>query len=130
MYYYCNRFCHCAYDCKKRIANQRNQRDNVTTESTNSMFLDCNPMHEPYRNVWLLDSAFSNNMTGNKNLVENLDQCVKTEVKLRTDKTMVVDGKGVVKILTKQGELKTISEVYYVPSLKHNLLSVGQLTLK
>ena len=46
------------------------------------------------------------------------------------DKTMEVDGKGVVNILTRQGESKTISEVYYVPSLKHNLLSVGQLTQK
>jgi len=35
-----------------------------------------------------------------------------------------VDGKGMVNILTKQGESKTISEVYYVPDLKHNLISV------
>ena len=67
-------------------------------------------------------------MTGNKNLVANLDAFVKTKVKLGTDKTMDVDGKGVVNIVTKQGEPNTISEVYYVPGLKHNLISVGQLT--
>jgi len=81
-------------------------------------------------NVWLLDSDCSNHMTGNKILVGNLDQSVKTEVKLGTDKTMDVDGKGVVKILTKQGEPKKILEVYYVPGLKHNLIRVGQLTHK
>ena len=69
-------------------------------------------------------------MTCNKNLVVNLDASVKTEVKLGTNKTVNVDGKGVVNIVTKQGEPKTISEVYYVPGLKHNLISVGQLTQK
>ena len=67
-------------------------------------------------------------MTDNKNLVTNLDASMKTEVKLGTDKTVDVDGKGVVNIVTKQGEPKTISEVYHVPRLKHNLISVGQLT--
>ena len=94
------------------------------------MSLDFHEMHEPSDNVCLLDNGCSNHMTGNKNLVTNLDQSVKTEVKLGTEKTMDVDGKGVVNILTKQGELNTISEVYYVPSLKHNLLCVGQLTQK
>lgn len=64
-------------------------------------------------------------MTCNKDFVANFDQYVKTEVKLGTNKTVEVDGKGVVNILTKQGDSKTILEVYHVPSLKHNLLSVG-----
>ena len=85
-------------------------------------------MHEPSDKVWLLDNGCSNHMTGNKNLVANLDASVKKKVKFGTDKTMDVDGKGVVNIVTKKGEPKTISEVYYVPGLKHNLISVGQLT--
>ena len=80
--------------------------------------------------MWLLDRGCNNHTINNKNLVANLDQFVKTEVKLGTDKTVEVDGKGVVNILTKQGETKEISELYYVPILKHNLLSVGQLTQK
>ena len=88
-----------------------NQRANVTTESTSSMFLACHTMHEPSASVWLLDSGCSNHMLGNKNLVSNFDQSVKTEVKLGTDKNVDVDGKGVVNILTKQGESKTTSEV-------------------
>ena len=61
-------------------------------------------------------------------MIANLDKYVKRKVNFGTDKTVDVDGKGVVNILTKQGEPKTILEVYYVPSLKHNLISVGQLT--
>jgi len=94
------------------------------------MFLACNTMHAPSDKVWLLDNGCSNHMTGNKDLVANLDVTVQTEVKLGTDKTVAVDGKGVVNIVTNQGEPKTISEVYYVPGLKHNLISVGQLMQK
>ena len=75
-------------------------------------------------------SGCINHMIGNKNLVANLDQSVKTEVKLGANNTIDVDGKGVVNIVTKKGEPKTISEVYYVPSLKHNLISVSRLTQK
>jgi hypothetical protein len=32
-----------------------------------------------------------------------------------------------VSVLTKQDEVKNIYDVYYVPNLKHNLLSVGKL---
>ena len=39
-------------------------------------------------------------------------------------------GKGRVNILTKKGEKKYISDVYFVPGLKHNLMSVGQLMQK
>ncbi len=125
--YYCNKFGHYARDCRKKIADQGNLRANVTMKSINSMFLAFHTMHEPFASVWLLISGCSNHMTGNKDLVANFDQSMKTEVKLGTDKTVEVDGKGVVNILTKQGEPKTILEVYYVPSLKHNLISVGQL---
>ena len=63
-------------------------------------------MHAPSNKVWLLDSGCNNHMTGNKDLVANLDVSVQTKVKLGTNKTVVVDGKGVVNIVTKQGEPK------------------------
>ena len=39
-------------------------------------------------------------------------------------------GKGIVDILTKQGESKYIPNVYHVEGLKHNFLSIGQLIQK
>jgi len=125
--YYCNKFGHYARDCRKKVVDQGNERANVNTKSSNSMFLACHTVHEPYNSVWLLDNGCSNHMIGNKDSVANFDQSVKTKVNLGTNKTMEIDGNGVVNILTRQGEPKTISKVYYVPSLKHNLLS-GQLT--
>ena len=106
--YYCNKFGHYARDCRKKISKQGNQRANVSIENTNSMFLACNNMHESSNKVWLLDSGCSNHMTCNKNLVTNLDQFVTTEINSGTEKTVDVDGKGEINILTKNGGPKTI----------------------
>eukprot|EP00253_Pinus_taeda_P022060 PITA_22060 len=76
------------------------------------------------------DSGCSNHMTGNIALFSALDQSVKSQVTLGTDSKIYVMGKGEVKIFTKKGERKTIADVYYVPGMRCNLLSIGQLVHK
>jgi len=90
---YCNKFDHDACDFKKRITCQGKKRDNVSTKNNYSMFLSFHTMNGPYDNVCLLDSGCSCHMVGNKNLVTNLDESVKLEIKLGTKKSMDVDGK-------------------------------------
>ena len=46
------------------------------------------------------------------------------------DSKVFVMGKGRGNILTKKGEKKFVPDVYYAPSLKWNLLSIGQLVHK
>jgi hypothetical protein len=131
--YYCNKFGHYAHQCKKKKADQANHNANVTNTSEDKddmLFLTCHAAHESPKGLWLLDSGCSNHMTGDRGLIEDLDESVRTEVKVGTDEVVPVLGKGVVNILTKQGQQKTISDVYYAPGLKHNLLSIGQLTEK
>lgn len=43
---------------------------------------------------------------------------------------MKVIGKGNINFITKNGCVKIISNIFYVPDLKSNLLSVGQLLKK
>ena len=69
-------------------------------------------------------------MTRNRDLITNLDDSVNTEVKLGTCNVIKVMGKGIVNILTKQGQKRHIPNVYYSLGLKHNPISVGQLTEK
>lgn len=64
-------------------------------------------------------------MTGNIEMFPNLDQIMKSEVTSRIDSEVLVMGKGRVNILTKKREKKYISNVYFVPGLKHNLISIG-----
>ena len=46
------------------------------------------------------------------------------------DNKVEAKGKGNINILTKKGEQKKYSNVYFILSLKHNLMSIGQLIKK
>lgn len=56
-------------------------------------------------------------MTGNKDFFESLDRSIKSEVKLGNNEIVDVSGKGKINVITKHGK-KSISDVYFVPSLK------------
>jgi len=79
--------------------------------------------------VWFLDSGCSNHMTGNKQWFVELDEEFSHSVKLGNNLRMPVEGKGNIR-LEIEGITQVISEVYYVPELKNNLLSIGQLQEK
>ena len=50
-----------------------------------------------------------------------------TNIKLGDDFLVPAKGKGIVPIFTKKNEKKFIHEVFYVPHLNFNLISIGQL---
>lgn len=130
--HYCHKNGHMKKDCYKRINDEKDEsnflHENVE-EKDESMLLVSNVQEESLEDVWYIDSGCSNHMTGNKNCFVNFDESVQREVKTGDNKRLIVKGCGDIPIRTKQGT-NYISNVYYVPDLKHNLLSVGQLTRK
>ena len=79
--------------------------------------------------MWFLDSGCSNHMTENKQWSTELDEEYKHLVKLGNNIRMAVMGKGSIKLHI--GEVKqAIFDVYCIPDLKNNLLSIGQLQEK
>lgn len=87
-------------------------------------------LHEAKRKcAWFLDSGCSNHMCGDQAMFSRLDENFKHSVKLGNNTRMDVIGKGDVKLLI-NGVNHIITEVYYVPELKNNLLSIGQLQEK
>jgi hypothetical protein len=76
--------------------------------------------------IWYLDSGCSNHMIGTKEWMHDFDESFKESVKLGNDSKMAVMGKGNVK-LSIAGSVYVITDVYYIPGLSSNLLSVGQL---
>ena len=92
--------------------------------------LELNVVQESPCDIWYLDSGCSNHMTSNLNLFFSLDNSVQTDVTFGNNDQVTVLGKGIVNILTKQGEHKYMPDVYHVEGLKHNLLSIGQLIQK
>ena len=69
-------------------------------------------------------------MTGNRAMFSNLDEEVKSKVTTGIDTKIYVQGKGKVSIRARNGEQKFVPDVYYVPGLKCNLLSIGYLIKK
>jgi hypothetical protein len=128
--YYCKKYGHYESECRKKQADQLSGRAHVsnhTGENSGGMFLSCHKTEQQPKDLWLLDSGCSNHMTGNKDLLSCIDSSISSDITLGNDYLVKVQGKGTVPILTKQNVKKDINNVYHVPDLKHNLLSVGQL---
>lgn len=66
-------------------------------------------------------------MSGNKEFFTNLDETVVGNIVFGDNTKVPIKGKGDILIRTKNGSHHLISQVYYVPSLKINILSLGQL---
>ncbi|XP_049369600.1 uncharacterized protein LOC125834501 [Solanum verrucosum] len=76
------------------------------------------------------DTGCNNHMCGSKFSFSSLDEKFRSTVAFGDCSTVEVMGKGDIKIKTKNGFVETISNVLYVPNLKSNLLSAGQLQEK
>jgi hypothetical protein len=79
--------------------------------------------------VWFLDSGCNNHMIGNKEWLFDFDTQFRESVKLGDDSKMSVMGKGYLKLWI-GGMIQVITNVYYLPGLRNNLLSIGQLQQK
>lgn len=99
---------------------------NYTEESDEELMLLMAHTDEEKDQLWFLDSGCSNHMSGEKKNFVTLDESVKKAVRLGNDMKMQVAGKGSVKVKL-NGKAHVIKEVYYIPDLKNNLLSIGQL---
>ncbi|KAJ8770604.1 hypothetical protein K2173_018095 [Erythroxylum novogranatense] len=70
-----------------------------------------------------------NHMCGKKEFFFDFDESFKDSVKLGNNSSLIVAGKGNIR-LQANGMSQLITGVFYVPELKNNLLSVGQLQEK
>ncbi|GKV27388.1 hypothetical protein SLEP1_g36561 [Rubroshorea leprosula] len=77
--------------------------------------------------AWYLDTSAANHMSGNKELFSTLNEAMKGNIIFGDDTKIPIKGKGDVLIRSKNGSHLLITQVYYVPTLKSNILSLGQL---
>lgn len=78
-------------------------------------------------NVWYLDNGTSNHMTGDASKFKELDEKVTGRVKFGDGSTVEIKGKGLVSFKCKNGDEIVLQDVYYIPTLCSNILSLGQL---
>ena len=78
--------------------------------------------------VWYLDNGASNHMTGERGYFSELNQNIKGRVKFGDGSCVDIDGKGSILFEAKTGEQRLLTDIYYIPDLRSNILSLGQAT--
>ena len=76
---------------------------------------------------WYLNTGASNHMTGNCAAFSELDIGVIGTMKFGGNSGVDIQGRGTVMFQCKNGEHKALTDVYYIPKLRSNIVSIGQL---
>lgn len=79
-------------------------------------------------NMWYLDNSASNHMTGDRSYFTTLDKTITGKVKFGDHSRIDIKGKGSIGFVFKNGVKKTMSNLYFIPSLQSNIISLGQAT--
>ncbi|XP_028063362.1 uncharacterized protein LOC114266634 [Camellia sinensis] len=79
--------------------------------------------------LWFLDSGCSNHMCGKRELFSQFENNFREKVKLGNDMSLTVQGTGNIRMEI-NGIVQVITEVFFAPELKNNLLSIDQLQEK
>ncbi|XP_004496824.1 uncharacterized protein [Cicer arietinum] len=88
-----------------------------------------NEEHSP-SHVWFLDTGCSNHMTSHKEWLVDIDKSRKSKIRFVDYRTLEAEGAGNMVIKRRNGKTLMIENVLYVPGMKSNLLSIGQLIQK
>lgn len=125
--YRCHRYGHYKSECKTNLNKNRGMKSNFAEkEEEVSLLMACHAKEEVHQNLWYLDTGCSNHMCGDKSMFSDLDESFRNTVTFGDNSKVSIMGKGSVKIHTKENSNQIISNVFFVPDLKTNLLSVGQ----
>ena len=76
---------------------------------------------------WYLDSSASNHMTGSKASFSELDDDVTGTVKFGDGSRVAIQGRSTTIFRCQNEEHHALTDVYYIPQLHSNIISIGQL---
>ncbi|WJZ92508.1 hypothetical protein VitviT2T_011498 [Vitis vinifera] len=125
--YKCHQLGHFQYECPKWEKGAHYAELDEKEEMLLMSYVELNQSRK--EDVWFLDSGCSNHMCGNKLWFSDLDEEFRQSVKLGNNSKMTVLGKGNIRMQV-AGVTQVITGVFYIPELRNNLLSVGQLQEK
>src|SRR5881394_2976803 len=66
-------------------------------------------------------------MTGAREVFTELDMGIRGSVRFGDGSTAAIEGQGTILFTMKTGEHQRLSEVYFIPRLTTNIVSIGQL---
>ncbi|KAI3518262.1 hypothetical protein L1887_06792 [Cichorium endivia] len=148
--YRCDKYGHFASRCPDRPKNQEanfnetqendsNQEEGsffMMNEIQETVFLNENKYIPPKTvpktdedGVWYLDNGASNHMTCNHSFFSELNERITGRVRFGDGSCVGIKGKGSIIFEGKNGEQKVMKDIYYIPSLQTNVISLGQATI-
>ncbi|KAJ4788299.1 polyprotein [Rhynchospora pubera] len=122
--YSCKRYGHYAYECHDKKEENEKRDEKVGDGVVLLASKEATPNQET---VWYLDTGASNHMCGYKHMFTEMQEVVDGHVSFGDASKVKVEGQGKVLIQLKNGSDTFITNVYYVPDMKSNILSLGQL---
>ena len=133
--YNCHKRGHYANECKSKGDNHavncaQEDSNHEQDKDDHAVLMAATSNETPNNQTWYLDSGCTNHMCGKKELFANLDDSFRAKVKFGDGRFVLVTGKGRILITLKNGDHRYIYDVFYVPDMKSNLLSMGQLAEK
>ena len=129
-------------DCRKKQYDHRNKNKrnsaHVHTASVQNQQEDNDPFIQAFvainqnfnvENLWLFDTGATHHLTHSRNLLHDYIQlATPLEVRFGDNAIKLALGKGTVHLSIDNEQTISISNVYYVPGLAKNLLSVSEAT--
>jgi len=79
-------------------------------------------------NVWYLGNGSSNHRTGDRKYFDQLDEKITGKVRFGDDSRVDIKGKGTIAFVDLNGTSRTMIDIYYIPHLKSNIVSLEQAT--
>jgi hypothetical protein len=79
---------------------------------------------------WYLDTGASSHMTGSAKSLSKLNRAVQGTVRFGDGSVVPIEGHGIVTFLGKTREKIKIVHVLYIPRLRNNIISLGQMDEK
>lgn len=79
--------------------------------------------------LWYLDNGASNHMSGNRSFFFfKLDETIMGMVRFGDDSRIEIKGKGSVWFILKEGGKRVLHNIYFIPNLRNNIISLSQAT--
>lgn len=135
--YFCKKRNHLMKDCRKLKAYNEKHNANMINDKEESeemlLNIEDTPDHTNNPTQWILDSGATCHITCQRNLLTDFTPIVGRKVKVANGFQLNIVGKGKVKIESKNSNGQTkilLTDVMYVPEIKGNFISIGELTRK